>query len=355
MRSHWALKHNRTGRAESDWSSAPLQTFFKGNALRYFTKPSVSSVLNYPISKELQVGEQETSLLQHYVASTSLTLADGVETWAQVSIWQEVIPQLAAKSPFLMHGILACSALHLAYLNASERQGYLMTAAMHQELAIPLFRKAVSSTNAENCHAILAFVHIIAICSFASDQDNERLLIVDSDGSDVVSRWLYFLRSGCDYIHTVKDLIKQGPLAALLCELMKPMGMFEDTQMPLEKQLLGVLPTRDAEDAWSDRECQIYREAAHELALAFMRTDRLGKEFNIWHALRAWPMRLSHEYFQLLHDLHAGALIALAYYCILLHKLEENWYMKGKAKRLSRHIVERLDSKWHPHVQLRIE
>ena len=66
-----------------------------------------------------------------------------------------------------MHGILACSALHLAYLNASERQGYLMTAAMHQELAIPLFRKAVSSTNAENCHAILAFVHIIAICSFA--------------------------------------------------------------------------------------------------------------------------------------------------------------------------------------------
>lgn len=38
MQNHWLSIHDRHGSAGSDWRYAPLQTFFKGNLLRYFTK-----------------------------------------------------------------------------------------------------------------------------------------------------------------------------------------------------------------------------------------------------------------------------------------------------------------------------
>lgn len=37
MRHHWLSVHGRQGLMASDWRSAPLQTFFMGNLLRYFT------------------------------------------------------------------------------------------------------------------------------------------------------------------------------------------------------------------------------------------------------------------------------------------------------------------------------
>lgn len=43
MKSHWYAVHGRPGRAFVDWRPAPLQTFFRGNLLRYFT-PSASDL-----------------------------------------------------------------------------------------------------------------------------------------------------------------------------------------------------------------------------------------------------------------------------------------------------------------------
>ena len=40
MKNHWLSVHRRQGLATCDWQTAPLQTFFKGNLLRYFTGTS---------------------------------------------------------------------------------------------------------------------------------------------------------------------------------------------------------------------------------------------------------------------------------------------------------------------------
>jgi hypothetical protein len=37
MKHHWLSVHGRQGLASCDWQMVPLQTFFKGNLLRYFT------------------------------------------------------------------------------------------------------------------------------------------------------------------------------------------------------------------------------------------------------------------------------------------------------------------------------
>ena len=38
MKHHWLSVHGRQGLAACDWLTVPLQTFFKGNLLRYFTR-----------------------------------------------------------------------------------------------------------------------------------------------------------------------------------------------------------------------------------------------------------------------------------------------------------------------------
>jgi hypothetical protein len=40
MKHHWLSVHRRQGLGACDWQAAPLQTFFKGNLLQYFTDAS---------------------------------------------------------------------------------------------------------------------------------------------------------------------------------------------------------------------------------------------------------------------------------------------------------------------------
>lgn len=55
---------------------------------------------------------------------------------------QSICPPDRSRLSFLMHGILACSALHLAYLDPSRRPKYVVEALGHQDRAIPGFRQA---------------------------------------------------------------------------------------------------------------------------------------------------------------------------------------------------------------------
>lgn len=80
MKRHWAIEHGQPGRPGLDWSSVPLQTFFRGNSLRYFTKSPFPAVLLHQPPKKALFRDLEAALLQHYIAFTSLTLADGIET-----------------------------------------------------------------------------------------------------------------------------------------------------------------------------------------------------------------------------------------------------------------------------------
>jgi hypothetical protein len=42
MQKHWLAQHERHGHAGADWQPAPLQTFFRGSLLQYFTAPTAS-------------------------------------------------------------------------------------------------------------------------------------------------------------------------------------------------------------------------------------------------------------------------------------------------------------------------
>jgi hypothetical protein len=220
---------------------------------------------------------------------------------------------------------------------------------------MPLFRSEIAKINKENCHALFAFSHLLAAYSFASEKEDERLLLVDPNGPDVLSNWLFFLCSGCNLADSVWESVMAGQLKALVCAWESPIDVEEGLRTPLVEHLLSVVPMKYSEYSWSEEVCRIYHDATLELGYAFACAEAPGENFNTWDALRVWPMRLSIDYMHLLNSWHPGPLVIFAHFCVLLKKLEGKWYFEGRATRLLGHIVQRLDPKWQCHIKSPVE
>jgi len=382
MKSHWASEHGRPAEPSVDWRPVPLQTFFRGNLLRYFTRvPDGNDNTGFGLEKR-EVGWNRSgchllppepprynedmldgyleferkklpdpiddTLFQHYIEYTCVTIATNAET---ERIWKVIVPELAYEHPFLMHGILACSAQHLAYLNPAQKLELTIRACSNQDKGMPLFRFAIENPRKENCHAILAFSHLPVIYSFASDRQQDSMLLVDNDGVDILPSWLHFLRGGCSMLCTVWDDIKAGPVQALAAAWDEPMRIEEDLRTPLLESLLSLFDERTCGDAWPEEVRKVYHDAAIELGRAFSCMEALKESCTTWDVLRIWPLELSIDYMALLRKRCPGALILLAHYCVILNKMQSNWYCEGQASRLMSTILSHLDGRWHCCIQ----
>jgi hypothetical protein len=242
MRTHWLDQHGRSGQAFLDWQPVKLQTFFRGNLLRYFTDPQASFVKgekvphcdlksnpdgkikvrcpnllecnhaltkfakdrakghHIPLSSIIKpssyswLNDSDAQLVNHYITSTSLSISTSITK----QFWKIHAPYLAIQHPFLLHGFLALSALHLAHISQSNQPSFLISANTHQSLAMPLFRTAIANVTIANSEAILVFSHLLVLYSFASESQDERLFLTSSsissfnipvdkeDGSDIL-------------------------------------------------------------------------------------------------------------------------------------------------------------------------
>jgi hypothetical protein len=214
-----------------------------------------------------------------------------------------------------------------------------------------MFRNALAEVDYKNCDAVLAFTHLLVIYSFGIERQDERLFLVDKDQLDLMPSWLYFLRSGCSMLCTVWEYLESGPVADLASAWEIPIVVPEGGTTPLVDYLLSLIPLQSSEEAWPEEVCQSYRVSTIELWLAFQNTYSLGTSFTTWDCLRLWPMRIKVEYIKLLDEHHPSALILLAHYCLLLHKLESKWYFEGRAKRLLSTVLRFLDPKWWCYIQ----
>ncbi|KAH8650954.1 hypothetical protein BGZ60DRAFT_508925 [Tricladium varicosporioides] len=295
MKSHWVTAHQGIVGIVLQWRPVTLQTLFRGNQLRYFivnstplvkleqclsTKSSPSSPLETPLPEDWT--PQDVTLLKHFRASTYHTLGRRNESRY---LWRNTIVLMSIEYEFLKHGILACSALHLAHLKPSSRRSYHIVAAMHQDLALPLFRSAIEQTTMENCNAILAFSQLLIVLCYASEATDEDLLFVRGKKDSGLPDWLRIIRGSC--------------------------AILEGERM------------------------QTYTSALIALSQAFVMTKAAKEKgvFSIWTAVQIWPARISMDYLEFLRKRDPGALVLLAHYFVLLEPLEDHWFMADFRKR----------------------
>ncbi|EAW06578.1 uncharacterized protein ACLA_082690 [Aspergillus clavatus NRRL 1] len=372
MKQHWRLVH-RTSASDggSFWKPAPLQTFFRGNAFRYFTNPALlvpspasasdssdgltsdgfpSTTVTTPAVREARMESSlstwdphqslirsDEGLLDHYRAYTYKTLSCNPETEDAFGV---IVLELASRFPFLLHGVLACSALHLASTDPGNRTYYTIQSMRHQDQAIPAFRRATMHVDSDNCEAVLAFAFFLVICALSSGSEDSRFFL--SDDNDQL-HWISILRNGWSMLCPVWTELTGGPLAPFAALWRDDLGVTADANDPLLVTLLHVFPEHEPE-------YPIYRDSAVKLTEAFAFIQQRGPSSTIWDALNSWPMRVMPEYLALLKQNRPGALLLLAYYAILLRPIRGEWFLEGRDWKLIDEIARRLQGNCSPQI-----
>lgn len=299
---------------------------------------SSSVVQSYamPPSPELNLGDLE--LLHQYLTSTCVAIGQLPEITARIQI---TVPSLAQTYPFVMHGILAMAAVHLSRMRPSRQLHYDMLAAKHHNEALPGFRSTLQNLNEENCIALITFSKGLVWCSLASDASSNQVKKPAGMKADWLPQWFRLLHGSCQIVKASRIWIKNGPHALRQsCNATdEPSDPADDKILTLMKQLAPV-----SEESL----CKTIIAALRE---SFVRASMSHHNTPFRNAINFWIDSLPDEYIELLERKEPWALIVLAHFCVLLHRSEILWFMKGHATYLLISISESLNEKQRHYIK----
>jgi len=272
----------------------------------------------------------DMALWHHFSTETASTIYPS---------WKQEFPRLALTCDYLMHGVLATGALHLAYLCPQQREKYEDLANQHQDLALRPFQDATSHMTADNCNHVFGFSILVMVFNYASFRSPDDLLpfsgCVPYGG---LSNWISCLR-GCSFIYQqAKVHIENGPfgfiishqhLYALDNARQNEEGLPHDDDKSLEYLTKHLLNSDKIKSSTTVEDVDAYTDAINILRklLAGSQVGDLGYRKMM---SSAWPTLVSETYLRLLSQQQPLALIIMAHYCLLVKKCEDCWYIAAR-------------------------
>ncbi|KAI0103352.1 hypothetical protein GGR51DRAFT_254061 [Nemania sp. FL0031] len=282
-------------------------------------------------------------LLHHYFASAYSLLSHEPAT---AELWRFTVPEIAFTHEYLMHGVLAFSALHYAHTHPAERQQYYLASAHYQQLALRFFSTRVGAINEENCEAYFLLSIIIFLLStfrIARMGDGVERVSVET----IVQSFV--LLQGIRNVLASQSLqvwLEGNPLAVLLAPrpLRQPsLGL----QTAFQIQLMRVRRLAEEELCFYDSEelqCN-YMDSLDQLQTTSNWADLASIEGRrrVWY----WPFNLSPAFLHSLQTARPLALIILAHFAVLIRPIEEkDWVLSGWSNSILTIINDALDPRW---------
>ncbi|CEL10123.1 hypothetical protein ASPCAL13248 [Aspergillus calidoustus] len=382
MKSHQSESHGQAYLSDFDLlaQEVKLQTFFRGNKLRYFevtpqptrAGPTVTSNQrekgtqskqgNSPdlaVDGKEQVGQPRGSqaltpdlemlrYFHHFTTEAILTLPSNHDFAGSESYWTGIIVPLALQHQYLMSGLIAISAAHMATLQQpfSSSHGHRRRSA---EFAVQFFDtwKRSSKDASMSTDVVKAGTQIACILNCACWVSRELAL----DGSEPKSSELESI------LATMREY-GFGSTSSQTSSQGRTRGLGDSS--PSRPRNSG-MPSPNAE-----RLIQLY-----DLPLSL--ADALGKPENVhdvlvtleaistliecygkgcpsntldvtWQSMTAWPARIPEHFHKLVTGNRTPALIVLAHWAAFLVKPveEHGWFLDGAAEKMLRLIREQL-------------
>jgi hypothetical protein len=304
--------------------------------------------------------------MHNYATATCVTLTEKPHIQ---KIWQNVVPKIALSHPFLMHGLLALSALQLFQTHPSSprRLLYSELAMTHQHLALTGFTPMLECITEENCAALFSFSCVITALSFAYLGFSDAKSATDEFKSviDVFD----LLIGSTVIVQKSRQSIEKSPIAPLLrlenfdIELGPSTPMPKDLEVALDALEDRVRASTSLENQPHLRygiECTdqqnvvtTYIRSIEELRRTSIRAEIHPSDQGL---IFCWPVLVDSSYMVLLRKHDPLALIIFAHYGVLLHRIEaEAWFSKGVTARLLNAISEILGPEWQDLLRWPIE
>jgi hypothetical protein len=245
---------------------------------------------------------------------------------------QKIILKEALRHRFLLHGILSLSAIHLAD-KSDENQKYSTIALTHHKRALALFESERKNINASNLSASIGFSSIAIMFAFASCRPTEPV-----KRNSLIDDLARIFQLAKDWHKMAQALTKEGGEKEVILPHEKSHETSDDTSRALDR-----LYEFNKQSSRSDvsNETAIYKSAIECLKSTFMMLDE--NKLNP-HLVCAWPEMIPQRFFELLKRHEKLALIIVAHYCIVLHRLRSSWWLRGWGQGVLEAICEHMDS-----------
>lgn len=309
---------------------------------------SHGDIQNVQIASNLNILDLE--LLHNYSTSTCFTLHSDpmVKT-----LWRINVPQLGFSYDFVMHSLLAISALHLAHYTPRKKDFYLSQAMHHHQTGLQKATSVLPHVTDENCSALYIFTALTCIFSIASRQNLGDLILGDEGGvTEVV-----LFRGTRSIIQSSQHALKSGVLGPMFIGGSRRDQLREEqvTDPPQEEDYLNELQRLMNSTTTDPASLPIYTEAIDDLRKSFAVIYKKASHTYQSTDIFIWLFRLSDEYLQRLRQRTQESLVIFAHFCVVPKRLESNWWIEGWSTHLMTRIYAMLDGEHRLWIRWPIE
>ncbi|KAI1420548.1 hypothetical protein F5Y12DRAFT_788181 [Xylaria sp. FL1777] len=371
MCQHWSEVHEEPNSKAIKYREARLQTFFRGNKIRYFEvegpkgsqcRTRKESQLAIKKSNLLSPADSEDEILHeiqappldyrsllymhHYTRHSGLFLNRGNES---TEFWIDTIVLEAYKHPFLMYSLLCISAIDKARktTDPAERRNHLRASASYCAGAISGYRAAVVCPTGDNSTALIACSRLLGQQEVVRDLIKFEETDHDFTIEDIIEH-LVLLRGCTDLMIQLQSTLPPDSPFRLPYEVKSGLRQIEgndDTAMPLNPgripagtwQILNTLEAKlKAVGLLPESEVIMIRRAINLLARAasYVHNAKEGETgWAGWNGVEGWlrsPV-ISDELLPAMMRLRLAALVIfVSWVALLLRRIEEAYdWMTG--------------------------
>ena len=274
--------------------------------------------------------------MHRYTLKTSWTLCRVPDAY-YLQIWQSEMPLLAQKYPFLMHGLLAVSALHAASEGEVDRE----IALQYYNDALRCFCTSYQVVHPEDGRAIIGFGIYNFVISVAINSQSETTRLDPIEG---FLEPLRVLRRTVTFFKSIRSQVGENTLKGLV------QGQPPET-FPASDDVLAVLRKLEGCNealVTSEVDRDICQQAIERLDYFFTIVSHRPQD---WSFLIRWLLLISEPFFNLLQRKHTMALVILAHWCVPVHRAPWRWWMNDWAERMVRGVANSLEPTWEHSIR----
>lgn len=290
--------------------------------------PSISTTNNPSLNLE------NIDLIINWFTSTVYTV-NSPSNLAAIKTCQTLILQQAMEHHFLLHGLLALSALHLANTRPDHKK-YTQIATAHHTQGLMLFHSILSEMKDSNYSACIAFSSITAIFAFGSSRPIDGINV----GMEIIDdlAQIFLLSKGWTKVVSVANTLDCRAGSSIKAPPTSQASVLCGESEALFKQLV-LSNKHQSHDA-----AEIYSQAISSLEAVFAKVEHGPTDDP--HLALEWMESLPDGFVGLMRERQEIALVLLGIYCGVLGRVPQVWWLRGWCSGLFGVVWRGLEPAW---------
>ncbi|KAL1847686.1 hypothetical protein Daus18300_013853 [Diaporthe australafricana] len=278
-------------------------------------------------------------LMHHYTASTALTLSSVSEV---KEVWRDNVPRIALQTDYVLHALLALSAMHLSQIRPHDGHSYWTMGFELYQAALGKAQAEMENVTDKNCTELFLFSTLTCFYSLAhngelatrSDQGDDD----DQEEMDVLG-WVFLFRGTKTLLMlSHRGVLEKGALAPMFehgGERAGRLRAYSPADSDAIMDELRVIVPDASEQA-------IYWDAVQHLQRTFRAVySRASVEIETTDIFM-WLFEVSDEYMDRLKRYEGPALAVFMCYSLLVGTLRGIWWAKGWGEWISGRLRDKL-------------